>query len=68
MRMCLLRPGLGRLVGTGKRRQSTAAKDVGEGGLFDTEGQRVAHATGTFKYLKGLPAGGQRIQRLNASD
>ena len=29
----------------------------------------VAHATGTFKYLKGLPAGRQaRIQRLDASD
>jgi hypothetical protein len=28
----------------------------------------VAHATGTFKYLKGLPAGGKKIQRLNGSD
>ena len=27
-------------------------------------GSCVAHATGTFKYLKGLPAGGKRIQRV----
>jgi hypothetical protein len=39
-----------------------------EGSLVDGEGQLVAHATGTFKYLKGLPAGGKRIQRANASD
>jgi len=28
----------------------------------------VAHATGTFKYLKGLPAGGGKILRPDASD
>jgi hypothetical protein len=39
-----------------------------EGSLVDAGGELVAHATGTFKYLKGLPAGGKRIQRLNASD
>ena len=39
-----------------------------EGSVHDAEGLLVAHATGTFKYLKGLPAGGKRIQRLHASD
>ena len=34
----------------------------------DAEGQLIAHATGTFKFLKGLPAGGKRIQRIDASD
>jgi hypothetical protein len=28
----------------------------------------VGHASGTFKYMKGLPVGGRRIQKLNASD
>ena len=31
-----------------------------EGSVVDAEGKLVAHATGTFKYLKGLPAGGKR--------
>ena len=33
--------------------------DMSNGGLM---------GDGTFKYLKGLPAGGKRIQRLGASD
>jgi hypothetical protein len=39
-----------------------------EGSVADPAGQLIAHATGTFKYLKGLPAGGKRIQRIDASD
>jgi hypothetical protein len=36
--------------------------------VFDPDDQLIAHATGTFKYLKGLPVGGRRIQRIDASD
>ncbi len=68
MKTSFLRPGLGRLIGTGKRLHRTASMAFCEGSLVDAEGQLVAHATGTFKYLKGLPAGGKRIQRPNASD
>jgi len=68
MKTTFMRPGLGRLVGSGKRLHRTASMAFCEGSLVDAEGQLVAHATGTFKYLKGLPAGGKRIQRLNASD
>ena len=68
MKTSFLRPGLGRLVGTGRRLHRTASMAFCEGSVFDAEGQLVAHGTGTFKYLKGLPAGGKRIQRLNASD
>jgi uncharacterized protein (TIGR00369 family) len=68
MKTSFLRPGLGRLVGTGRRLHRTASLAFCEGSLVDIEGQLVAHASGTFKYLKGLPAGGKRIQRLNASD
>ena len=68
MKTSFLRPGLGRLIGTGKRLHRTASLAFCEASLVDAEGQLIAHATGTFKYLKGLPAGGKRIQRLNASD
>jgi uncharacterized protein (TIGR00369 family) len=68
MKTSFLRPGLGRLVGTGKRLHRTASMAFCEGSLADAKGQLIAHATGTFKYLKGLPAGGRRIQRPNASD
>jgi uncharacterized protein (TIGR00369 family) len=68
MKTSFIRPGLGRLVGSGKRLHRTASLAFCEGSLVDAEGLLVAHATGTFKYLKGLPAGGKRILRLNASD
>ena len=68
MKTTFMRPGLGRLVGTGRRLHRTASMAFCEGSLVDAGGELVAHATGTFKYLKGLPAGGKRIQRLNASD
>ena len=47
---------------------SLASMAFCEASIADAGGQIVAHATGTFKYLKGLPAGGKRIQRLGASD
>jgi uncharacterized protein (TIGR00369 family) len=68
MKTTFLRPGLGRLVGAGRRLHRTASLAFCESSLVDAGGELVAHATGTFKYLKGLPAGGKRIQRLNASD
>ena len=68
MKTSFMRPGLGRLVAVGKRLHRTASMAFCEASIHDGEGQIVAHATGTFKYLKGLPAGGKRIQRLGASD
>jgi len=68
MKTTFIRPGLGRLVATGRRLHRTASMAFCEGSLVDGDGQLAAHATGTFKYLRGLPAGGKRIQRPNASD
>jgi acyl-coenzyme A thioesterase PaaI-like protein len=68
MKTMFLRPGLGRLVATGRRLHRTASMAFCEASLLGGDGELVAHATGTFKYLKGLPAGGRRIQRPNASD
>ena len=68
MKTTFMRPGIGRLLGKGRLVHRTASMAFCEGSVFDDAGVIVAQATGTFKYLKGLPAGGKRIQRLNASD
>jgi uncharacterized protein (TIGR00369 family) len=69
MKTSFMRPGQGRLVATGRRLHMTASLAFCEGSVHDTQGQLVGHATGTFKYMKGLPVGGgRRIQRLNGTD
>jgi uncharacterized protein (TIGR00369 family) len=68
MKTTFIRPALGRLVGTGRRLHRTASMAFCEASLVDSAGQLVAHATGTFKFMKGQPARGRRIQRANASD
>ena len=68
MKTSFMRPGLGRLVATGRRQHRTVSLAFCEASVVDAAGQLVAHATGTFKFLKGLPAGGKRIQRIDASD
>ena len=68
MKTSFMRPGLGRLRAIGKRLHRTVSFAFCEASLLDDEGQLLAHATGTFKFLKGLPAGGKRIQRIEASD
>jgi uncharacterized protein (TIGR00369 family) len=68
MKTSFMRPGLGRVVATGRRLHRTASMAFCEASVLDAEGQLIAHATGTFKFLKGLPAGGKRIQRPDASD
>jgi len=68
MKTSFLRPGLGRVIATGRRLHRTASMAFCEASVVDAEGQLIAHATGTFKFLKGLPAGGKRIQRIDASD
>ena len=68
MKTSFLRPGLGRLLARGKVLHRTSSFAFCEGSILDPQGQLVAHATGTFKYLKALPAGGRQLKRLNASD
>jgi uncharacterized protein (TIGR00369 family) len=68
MKTSFMRPGLGRLLAKGRLLQRTASMAFCEGSVFDSDDKLFAHATGTFKYLKGLPAGGKRIQRIDASD
>jgi len=68
MKTSFMRAGTGRLHAKARVLQRTVSLAFCEGSVFDEQGALVAHATGTFKYLRGLPAGGRRIQRLNASD
>jgi len=68
MKTSFMRPGLGRLLAKGRRIHATASLAFCEAQVFDESGALVAQASGTFKYLKGLPAGGRKIHRDNASD
>jgi uncharacterized protein (TIGR00369 family) len=69
MKTSFLRPGLGLLRATGRRLHMTTTLAFCEGHVHDAEGRLVAHGSGSFKFLKGLPVGdGRRVQRLNASD
>ena len=70
MKTSFMRPGLGRLVAHGKLLHRTVSMAFCEATVRDAAGLIVGHATGTFKYLKGLPVGpdGRRIRKPNASD
>ena len=68
MKTSFMRPGLGRLVGKSRVLRRTASMAFCEASVLDEAGELVAHGTGTFKYIRGLPAGGRRIQRPDASD
>jgi uncharacterized protein (TIGR00369 family) len=68
MKTSFMRPGLGRLVARGKLLHATASLAFCEGTVVDANGELLASASGTFKYLQGLPAGGRKILRSNASD
>ncbi len=68
MKTTFMRPGLGRLVAHGRLLQRTTSLCFCEAWVADAAGQRIAHATGTFKLLKALPVDGRKIHRLDASD
>jgi uncharacterized protein (TIGR00369 family) len=68
MKTTFMRPGLGRLLAEAEVLERTASMAFCCGAVFDEHDKLVAHGTGTFKYMKGLPAGGRRIQRAGASD
>ncbi len=68
MKTSFMRPGLGRVVAHGKLMTQTPTMAFCEGSLVDAGGALVAHATGTFKYLRALPVGERKVKRLNASD
>ena len=60
MKTSFMRPAPGdgsKLTGKGRLIHRTASLAFTEATLYDVRGQACAHATGTFKYVKRLPAG-----------
>lgn len=68
MKTSFMRPGLGRLLARARLVHGTASLAFCEGTVVDAKGDLVATASGTFKYMNGLPAGDRKIQRPDASD
>lgn len=68
MKTGFMRPGIGRLLARAKVLHRTSSLAFCEGTIHGPDDELVAHATGTFKYLRALPAGGRQIKKLNASD
>jgi uncharacterized protein (TIGR00369 family) len=68
MKTTFMRPAQGRVTCIGKLLHRSAALAFCEGTVFNAAGERLAHATGTFKFLSGLPVDGRRIQSPDASD
>ena len=68
MKTTFMKPATGRLRCVGKLLHRSASLAFCEGTLYADSGERGAHATGTFKFLAGLPVEGRRIQAPDASD
>ena len=59
MKTTFMQAARGKLSGKGRLMHRTGAMAFTEATIFDTQGRACAHATGTFKYVKRLPAGSQ---------
>ncbi|MBC7437754.1 MAG: PaaI family thioesterase [Bdellovibrionales bacterium] len=57
MKTQFMQPCKGLLTGRGRLMHRTATIAFTEAMIYDAEGRACAHATGTFKYVKRLPAG-----------
>jgi uncharacterized protein (TIGR00369 family) len=70
MKTSFLLPAEGRLVATARCLRHTATLAFCEGTVARADGEITAHATGTFKVLRGLPAGndGREVRRQVAPD
>ena len=64
MKTSFMRPGEGELRATGKLLHRSATMAFCEGSVFDDAGRLCAHSTGTFKFLKALPARGNIVKPL----
>jgi uncharacterized protein (TIGR00369 family) len=68
MKTSFMRPAEGELRALGKLLQRTATLAFCEASVVDAEGHLCAHATGTFKYVRALPARGREIKPLQRRD
>ena len=65
MKTSFMRPGEGRLLARGRLLHRTATLAFCEGSVRAADGGLLAHATGTFKYLRALPKGARDANPLN---
>jgi uncharacterized protein (TIGR00369 family) len=64
MKTSFMRPATGALRAHGKLLHRTPGMAFCEASVFNEHGELCAHATGTFKYLRALPARGREIKSL----
>lgn len=57
MKTSFMQPAVGALVARGKLLHRSSTMAFTEATVFDAQGRACAHATGTFKYVRALPAG-----------
>ena len=68
MKTSFMRPAEGRLTAKGVLLHRSTTMAFCEGSVFNGEQQLCAHATGTFKYLRKLPAQGRETKVLQRKD
>ena len=59
MKTTFMQAARGKLSGKGRLMHRTGTMAFTEATIFDAQGRACAHATGTFKYVRRLPAGPQ---------
>jgi len=67
MKTSFMRPGEGRVTAVARRLHQTSTLAFCEGKLLSDSGELIAHATGTFKFMRALPAGGREVRRHRTS-
>ena len=68
MKTSFMRPGVGSMRAHGRLLTQTKTLAFCEASLFGGGGELVAHATGTFKYLRPQPTGERQVLRRDGSD
>jgi uncharacterized protein (TIGR00369 family) len=68
MKTSFMRPAEGELRALGKLLQRTTTLAFCEASVVDADGHLCAHGTGTFKYVRALPAKGREIKPLQRRD
>jgi len=68
MKSMFMRPGSGRMLATGRVLHRTVSLAFCEGHVRKADGELLAHGSGTFKYMQGLPEGGRRVRRMEGTD
>ncbi len=58
LKTSFMQPATGPLIAKGRLMHRTATMAFTEATIYDAKGRACSHATGTFKYVKRLPVGG----------